>query len=99
MPLYLGGGAALNILMKLRTDCNIGRACLHDSQLKMIEITCTMTNAGSEKDNKRFIMDEYKVIYAYGKKPSDIQCIEGEKLVNLCFQWGREQVGSGLRRY
>lgn len=58
-----------------------------------------MTNTGSGKDNKRFIMDKYKVIYACGKKPSDVQCIEGGKLANLCFQWGREQSGSGLRRH
>lgn len=36
-----------------------------------------MTNAGSEKDNKRFIMDKYKVIYACGKKASDFYFIEG----------------------
>lgn len=36
-----------------------------------------MTNAGSEKDNRRFITDKYKVMYACGKKPSDIQYREG----------------------
>ena len=34
-----------------------------------------MTNGGSQKDNMRF-MEKYQVMYACGKKSSDIQRIE-----------------------
>lgn len=47
-----------------------------------------MTNAESEKDNMRFITDKYQVMYSCGKKPSDIQCIEGNW--PLCASKGAE---------
>lgn len=37
--LYRGDSAVSNISVKRRTDYNKGRTRLHDSQLKMIEIT------------------------------------------------------------
>ena len=97
MPLYLGGGTALNIQMKLRIDCNRRGVCLHDSQLKMIEITWIMTNGGSQKDNMRF-MEKYQGMHACGKKSSDIQRIE--RSWPICVSRGLRTVivhGPGLK--
>lgn len=79
MLLYLGGVGALNILMELRTDCNIGRACLHDSQKK---------NDWNHLNNDKHRVREGQQEIYYGQVQSNI-CMR-QKAIRRSVHRGRE---------